>query len=168
MLEIASQIVLCLILAALLGAIIGYILGKATCLKSDECQDKPDNSHELHIDNQTGTDSKAKISTDKEKVVAVQPLLLDKPREGGKDNLQLIKGIGAVIEAALNKKGIYHFDQIASWTKEEIAWVDSAISFPGRAEREKWVEQAKALANGETTEFAERVKRGEVSTSKQS
>ena len=160
MLEIASQIVLCLILAALLGAIIGYILGKATCSKSNECQDKPDNSHELHIDNQTETDNK--------KVVGVQPLLLDKPREGGKDNLQLIKGIGAVIEATLNEKGIYHFDQIANWTKEETAWVDSAISFPGRAEREKWVEQAKALANGETTEFAERVKKGEVSTSKHS
>ena len=160
MLEVALQIVLCLILSALLGIIIGYILGKATCAKNDECQDKPESSHELHIDNQTKTDSK--------KVVAVQPLLLDKPREGGKDNLQLIKGIGAVIEATLNEKGIYHFDQIASWTKEEIVWVNSAISFPGRAEREKWVEQAKVLANDETTEFAERVKRGEVSTSKQS
>lgn len=49
MFEIASQIVLCLVLAALLGAIIGYILGKASCGSGEDCQNKTDTSHELHI-----------------------------------------------------------------------------------------------------------------------
>lgn len=167
MLEIASQIVLCLILAALLGAIIGYLLGKATCKKEDECQSKPDNSHALHIDHPHDTAGESHPAVTP-KTVEVQPLLLTAPREGGKDNLQLIKGIGEVIEKTLNAKGIYHFDQIAHWTEEEINWVDTAISFPGRARRENWMEQAKALAAGETTEFSERVEKGEVSSSKQS
>lgn len=144
MLEIASQIVLCLILAALLGAIIGYILGKATCGKSAACQETSDNAHPLHIDNQTETVDESSTDTD---IETVQPLLLTEAREGGKDDLQRIKGIGEVIEKTLNEKGIYHFDQIANWTQEEMAWVDSAISFPGRAARENWVGQAKLLAS---------------------
>lgn len=146
MLEIASQIVLCLILAALLGAIIGYILGKATCGKSAACQETSDNTHPLHIDNQTETKTVGDASLDAD-IETVQPLLLTEAREGGKDDLQRIKGIGEIIEKTLNEKGIYHFDQIANWTQEEMAWVDSAISFPGRAARENWVEQAKLLAS---------------------
>ena len=83
-----------------------------------------------------------------------------------KDNLQLIKGIGKVLEKVLNDLGIYRFEQISSWTKEEVIKVDEPISFPGRIEREEWIKQAKQLDAGEQTEFSERVKQGDVPTSK--
>jgi NADH-quinone oxidoreductase subunit E len=94
------------------------------------------------------------------------PRLLDAPLNGKKDNLTRIKGIGVKIEGVLNEKGIYHFDQIAEWTEEQIRWVDENIAFPGRVAREQWVEQAKILAAGKETEFSKRVDAGEVSTSK--
>jgi predicted flap endonuclease-1-like 5' DNA nuclease len=46
----------------------------------------------------------------------------------------------------LQSLGVYHFDQIAAWTPAEIDWVNAAISFRGRIERERWVEQAQRLA----------------------
>lgn len=65
---------------------------------------------------------------------------------GEPDNLQNIKGVGAVIEKKLNEMGITRFQQIAEWTEEDIAKVDSVLNFRGRIGREKWVEQAKKLA----------------------
>jgi NADH-quinone oxidoreductase subunit E len=45
--------------------------------------------------------------------------------------------------------GIWHFDQIASWGKTELAWVDERLEgFKGRAARDKWVSQCKKLAKG--------------------
>ena len=42
-----------------------------------------------------------------------------------------------------------HFDQIASWTEKEIAWVDDNLEgFKGRVTREDWVQQARDLMNG--------------------
>ncbi len=153
MLEIASQIILCLLLAALLGFIIGYLLGKSACTNED-CESTPTNSHDTHSIADDTKDSNAK------------PTLLDAPRGGEKDNLTRIKGVGVKIEEALNNIGIYHFDQIAGWDAENIAWADSTLGFPGRAKREKWVSQSKALAAGEETEFSKRVDEGKVSSSK--
>ena len=77
------------------------------------------------------------------------PGLLSKPRGGKADDLKLISGIGPLLEKALAKLGVYHFDQIANWTKLNIKWVDQNLEdFRGRAERDKWVEQAKKLASG--------------------
>jgi predicted flap endonuclease-1-like 5' DNA nuclease len=156
MLEIASQMILCLLLAALLGFIIGYLFGKGTCA-SDDCghteDTHHDDSHDTHAVVTTTTNDK--------------PELLSAPRNGKKDNLTRIKGVGVKIEESLNGIGIYHFDQIAAWDTENIAWADSTLGFPGRAQREEWVAQAKALDAGEETEFSKRVDAGEVSTSKQ-
>jgi len=169
MFEVASQIIICLILAALLGWIIGYLMGKATCAKNKDCHETKESSHELHIDN-NGNDSNAvaPLMSETKVEVGTQPVLLTGPREGGKDNLQLIKGVGSVLESLLNEIGIYHFDQIANLKREEILWLDNSMSFPGRIEREEWVIQAKKLADGEITEFAKRVERGEIPTSKKS
>ena len=92
--------------------------------------------------------------------------LLDAPRDGGKDNLTRIKGIGIKIDEALNSIGIWHFDQIAVWTEENMAWADKELAFPGRAKRDDWVGQAKLLAEGKETEFSKRVDKGEVASSK--
>jgi len=158
MLEIASQMIICLLLAALLGFIIGYLFGKSTCA-SDDCGHTQTTSH-----NDTATTSSEVHDNHTDE----KPALLSAPRNGKKDNLTRIKGIGVKIEESLNDIGIYHFDQIAAWDVENIAWADSTLGFPGRAEREQWVAQAKALAEGEETEFSKRVDKGEVSTSKQS
>lgn len=92
--------------------------------------------------------------------------LLDAPRNGKKDNLTKIKGIGIKIDEALNGIGVYHFDQIAAWNEDNMAWADSQLAFPGRAKRDDWVGQAKDLAEGKETEFSKRVEKGQVASSK--
>jgi predicted flap endonuclease-1-like 5' DNA nuclease len=95
-----------------------------------------------------------------------RPLGLVAPRGSKADDLKLIKGIGKQNEARLHGLGVWHFDQIAAWTQEEVQWVGSYLAFPGRIDREQWVAQAKVLAAGGTTEFAKRAERGEVASSK--
>ncbi|CAA6798957.1 MAG: NADH-ubiquinone oxidoreductase chain E (EC [uncultured Sulfurovum sp.] len=172
MFEVASQIIICLILAALLGWIIGYLMGKATCKDKNTCAGEINNSHELHVDNKN-TEKTATLMDNTDETletveVGTQPVLLTEAREGGKDNLQLIKGVGKVLEAVLNETGIYHFDQIAKLSNKEVEWLDNSMSFPGRIKRENWIEQAKELAEGKETEFSQRVERGEVTSSKKS
>ncbi len=93
------------------------------------------------------TDNKAKATAG-----SVEPNLLKEPRNGKKDDLTQIKGIAQKIEIILNEKGIYHFDQIAAWTEENIKWADENISFSGRVKRERWIEQAKELAKTDSQE----------------
>ncbi|MEO5323854.1 ATP-binding cassette domain-containing protein [Mesorhizobium sp. CC13] len=71
---------------------------------------------------------------------------LPAPRGGVADRLIDIKGIGPVNEKKLNEHGIFHFDQIASWKKADIAAAEAYLAFDGRIGREDWVGQAKALA----------------------
>jgi len=78
------------------------------------------------------------------------------------DDLKRIKGVGAVLEQTLNELGIYQFDQIADWSNENTAWIENFLAFPGRIEREDWINQARTLGKGETTEFAKRVDKGDV------
>ncbi|MEL6465345.1 MAG: NADH-quinone oxidoreductase subunit E [Pseudomonadota bacterium] len=92
-----------------------------------------------------------------------KPELLDAPRDGGADDLKLIKGVGPGLEKELNAKGVYHFDQIASWSEDEVAWADQhLVRFKGRVSRDDWVTQAKALAAGEETEFSQRAKKDDT------
>jgi predicted flap endonuclease-1-like 5' DNA nuclease len=59
--------------------------------------------------------------------------------------------------------GYFHFDQIAAWGPNEVAWVDENLQgFKGRVSRDNWVEQAKVLASGGSTEFSKRVDDGDV------
>ncbi|MGC3936611.1 NADH-quinone oxidoreductase subunit NuoE [Roseobacter sp. EG26] len=73
--------------------------------------------------------------------------LSDAPRDGGADDLKRISGVGPKLEETLNSLGIWHFDQVASFTKADIAWVDARLRFKGRIERDDWIGQAKALAD---------------------
>ncbi|HTN96821.1 MAG TPA: NADH dehydrogenase subunit E, partial [Nordella sp.] len=78
-----------------------------------------------------------------------KPELLTEPKAGKADDLKLIWGVGPKLEQMLHEMGVWHFDQIASWTEAELNWVDGRLEgFHGRAERDKWVEQAKKLATG--------------------
>ncbi len=92
-----------------------------------------------------------------------KPAILTAARDGKADDLKQIKGVGPKMEGMLNGMGFYHFDQVASWTDQEVAWVDANLEgFKGRVSRDNWVAQAKVLAEGGETEFSKRVGDGDV------
>jgi NADH-quinone oxidoreductase subunit E len=95
--------------------------------------------------------------------VGVRPAGIDAPRASGPDDLKRIKGVGPKLEAMLHGLGFYHFDQIAAWTPEAVAWVDSHLEgLSGRVSRDDWVGQAKALASGGDSDVSKRADDGEV------
>ena len=92
-----------------------------------------------------------------------RPAALAEARGGQADDLKRIKGIGPKLETLCHSLGFYHFDQIAAWTADEIAWVDDNLEgFKGRVSRDEWVAQARVLASGGETEFSQRAKDGDV------
>jgi predicted flap endonuclease-1-like 5' DNA nuclease len=92
-----------------------------------------------------------------------RPAGLDAPRDGKADDLKQIKGIGPKLEKLCNSLGFWHFDQIAGWTPDEVAWVDANLQgFKGRVSRDSWIDQARILAGGGETEFSKRVEDGDV------
>lgn len=78
---------------------------------------------------------------------AAAPTFLDAPN-GDPDDLKKILGIGGVLEEKLNGMGIFHFSQIAEFSDEDIANINTHLNFPGRIERDEWVPQAKELMQG--------------------
>ena len=92
-----------------------------------------------------------------------RPEALSGPRDGKADDLKQIKGVGPKLETMLNGMGFYHFDQIAGWNADEVAWVNANLQgFKGRVSRDGWQEQARILAAGGETEFSKRVEDGDV------
>jgi NADH-quinone oxidoreductase subunit E len=92
-----------------------------------------------------------------------KPEALSAPKGGVADDLKMIKGVGPKLEKLLNSLGFYHFEQVAAWTADELAWVDQNIEgFKGRATRDAWVSQAKVLMTGVETEFSKRAKKDGV------
>ena len=78
---------------------------------------------------------------------SARPTTLAKARDGGPDKLTKIKGIGPKLQELLFSMGFFHFDQIASWDKSQVAWVDENLDgFKGRASRDDWVAQAFSLS----------------------
>ena len=68
---------------------------------------------------------------------AVRPEALSGARNGGADDLKMMKGVGPKLEIMLNELGFYHFDQIAGWSAAEVAWVnDNLTGFKGRVSRD--------------------------------
>lgn len=74
------------------------------------------------------------------------PMLLANT-EDEPDDLKKISGIGKKIEGILNSLGIFHYSQIANFSLAEVESVNGHLSFKGRIEREKWIEQAKELSS---------------------
>ncbi|MFO1047959.1 MAG: hypothetical protein U1E52_08700 [Geminicoccaceae bacterium] len=79
-----------------------------------------------------------------EPVPAPQPLA--SPATTTADDLTAIRGVGRVIEKKLHDLGITSFRQIADLTPDEVRRINEVLDFPGRIEREHWIEQAKGLA----------------------
>lgn len=92
-------------------------------------------------------------------------VISEKIEEHPKDNLTLIKGIGSDHERKLNEHGIVSFAQIAAWGDEDIKRAEGYLAFDGRVQIEDWISQAKQLASGIKTAFAQDVEAGKVKTS---
>ncbi len=69
-------------------------------------------------------------------------------KEDEKEDLTIIKGVGPFIQEKLNELGIYNIEQISGFTIDTIIKVTDAIEyFPGRIQRDFWVEQANEIMN---------------------
>lgn len=75
-----------------------------------------------------------------------KPQGLARPRDNRRDNLKEISGLSALDESTLNNLGIYHLDQIAAWTPQEVFWLENHVFARGRVGRESWQAQARELA----------------------
>lgn len=75
-----------------------------------------------------------------------KPLALSAARNGAPDDFTLIEGVSSLQQTTLYSLGVFHFDQIAAWTPENVAWVDNYLRLQGRIGEEEWVEQADDLA----------------------
>lgn len=81
-----------------------------------------------------------------------RPKGLKRARKGRPDDLTHINGISPRIQQQLQELGIFHFDQIADWTPENVEWIDAYLRFAGRIPREGWVAQAGNLKTGDEAE----------------
>jgi predicted flap endonuclease-1-like 5' DNA nuclease len=156
MIELAMQILLCLFIAALLGGIIGYILGKISkCDKDtplvsktktplyDYDEEEYEKDMTIHKE-EFATLPDATIKKDVTK--GIKPIAYPLPKNGEADDLKKIQGIGIKVENALYEVGVFHYTQIADWTKDNTEWVDDYLSTEGRVKRESWISQAKELS----------------------
>lgn len=122
-------------------------------------------AEEKAIQEKLATLPKDASQEEKANAVGRRPAGLSAARGGVADDLKRIKGIGKVNEGKLNELGVFHFDQVADWTRDEVRWVGTFLSFPGRIDREDWQAQAKSLAKGEGAELSKRADQGDVGTS---
>jgi len=70
--------------------------------------------------------------------------LLSAPR-GAPDDLAKLTGVGPQIVKKLNDHGVFHYWQLAAMTKEETDKLDADLKLNGRADRDHWADQARAL-----------------------
>lgn len=75
-----------------------------------------------------------------------KPPVLPAARNGAPDDLTLIESVSLLQQTTFYSLGIFHFDQIAAWTEENVAWVDQYLRLQGRIGEEEWLEQARELA----------------------
>jgi predicted flap endonuclease-1-like 5' DNA nuclease len=76
---------------------------------------------------------------------ASKPKGLARPRNGTRDNLLRINGLGTLDESTLNNLGVYHFDQIAGWDEAQVLWMENHVFARGRITREEWQRQARDI-----------------------
>lgn len=131
MIEIASQIVICLVIAAFIGFLIGFLLGRT--LGGDGAT----------VFNSSSTASYGAVQAN----IYNKPLIRSTPRPMGKDNLSKIEGIDKELESKLNELGIFHFDQIAKWNAKNCHWVEEFFTLEDNQVKEaNWIEQSQGLS----------------------
>ena len=63
--------------------------------------------------------------------------------EASPDNLKHIRGVGPALERFLNKRGVFWFRQVATWSHADIDKFEFLLpNFGGRIQREHWVRSA--------------------------
>jgi NADH-quinone oxidoreductase subunit E len=77
---------------------------------------------------------------------SARPKGLPRARNGKKDDLKRINGLGALDESTLNNLGVFHFDQIAGWSEAQVLWMENHVFARGRIGQESWQQQARDLA----------------------
>jgi len=86
--------------------------------------------------------------------VGIQSHPKPEPAKGPGDTLTQLKGLGPKAASLLNDLGVTRFEQIASWNEADVAAIDAQMgAFKGRIERDRWVDQARLLAKGDTQSF---------------
>ncbi|MEQ1491986.1 MAG: hypothetical protein ABL932_15700, partial [Terricaulis sp.] len=75
-----------------------------------------------------------------------KPPVLPAARNGAPDDLTLIEGVSLLQQTTMYSLGVFHFDQIAAWSEENVAWVDQYLRLQGRIGEQEWLEQARELA----------------------
>lgn len=131
MIEIASQIVICLLIAAFLGFLIGLFVGRSTSGRAGYSA----------VPSSTSVKIRGNIYN--------KPEIRSRPRPSGKDDLKEIDGISADLEDSLNELGVFHFDQLSKWTNKNCDWVEEYLDFEdrGQIKAQRWVSQAQDLAS---------------------
>lgn len=77
--------------------------------------------------------------------------LLREPAFGPPDDMQQIEGVGPMLAALLHEVGVYYYWQVAEWTPEDVAVVESRLmNFRGRILRDDWIGRARVLAASPT------------------
>ena len=68
--------------------------------------------------------------------------------------MSTLKGLGPKLAARLGELGISTVGQVAALSPEQAAALDAQLGpFAGRMERDRWIEQARFLAAGDTAGF---------------
>lgn len=64
---------------------------------------------------------------------------------GDAGDLKRVKGIGPTIERRLKELGVASLSDLAALSPAEIDRINARLDFPGRIQRERWIEQAREL-----------------------
>jgi predicted flap endonuclease-1-like 5' DNA nuclease len=103
-------------------------------------------AEEVAVAEDEAPEDAASVAASAEEDLGTPPATLYDIAPAERDDLKRLKGVGPKLETMLNEMGIYRFDQIATFTPDNLAWVDANLTaFKGRPTRDDWVSQAKAL-----------------------
>lgn len=85
-----------------------------------------------------------------EQPVMAEPVTTTEQLDGTRDDLSLIRGIGAAGQRRLNEEGIYRYADITGLTPAEEADLEQRLGADdGYIEQEQWREQAALLESGQ-------------------
>lgn len=75
--------------------------------------------------------------------------LIYRTKPENSDDLTALRGVARALEQRLHALGVYTYEQIASWTQDQVREFSTRLAFKDRIEREQWVEQARELLAGQ-------------------
>jgi predicted flap endonuclease-1-like 5' DNA nuclease len=92
--------------------------------------------------------------TNAEPAPPVEPAPAEPAPAAGGDDLTRLKGVGPKLAARLNELGITRFAQLAALDEASAKALDAQLgSFQGRMTRDRWTDQARFLAAGDTAGY---------------